>query len=220
MQNERRFYVYIHRRQSDGRIFYVGKGCHYRHSTTNGRNKYWHRVARKHGWYWEILHSSLPECCAHSIEKMLISALKPMLVNVTDGGEGVSGLKHTAAAKRKMVENRKPGFVPYWSGKKMPDALKAKFRAAKLGKAQSPEHAAKSRTAKLGKPQPQSAKDATRRIKSRQIQSGNGEIFPSAAEAARKLSERLSVNCSQGNISMAATGRRNTAYGLTWAYTA
>lgn len=218
MKNERRFYVYVHRRKTDGRIFYVGKGNGYRCSTTNGRNKYWHRVAKKHGWTWEKPYQNLTESCAHMIEKMLIYALRHQLTNVTDGGEGVCGLVHTEETKRKMVANRKPGWIPHLAGKKMPQETKDKLRIAHLGKRQSPEHAAKSRVSKLGKSQPQSARDFISKLKSKPVISSNGEIFPSATEAARALSIRLGLSCSQGNISMVANGLRENAYGLSWSY--
>lgn len=214
---DRRFYVYIHRRKTDGSVFYVGKGNGYRHSTTHGRNRYWHRVAKKHGWFWEKPYENLTEACAHSIEKMLIYSLRHQLTNVTDGGEGVSGLRHTEEAKRKMVENRGP-VIPYWKGKKMPDELRERFRAAKLGKKQSPEQAAKSRIAGLGKKRPQSAIEIVRALKSKSVISSDGEIFPSASEAARSIGKRLGKYISQGNISSAARGDRLNAYGVSWSY--
>ncbi|TXH10235.1 MAG: hypothetical protein E6R03_15705 [Hyphomicrobiaceae bacterium] len=217
LQSERKFYVYVHRRVSDGRVFYVGKGKGYRHSTTAGRNKYWHRVAKKHGWFWEKPYENLTEACAHSIEKMLIYALRPQLTNVTDGGEGVSGLRHTEETKRKMVANR-GSFTPWLKGKKMPEAMRAKLRLAKLGTHQSPEHAQKSRTNKIGKRQPRDAVERTRRARSKKIINSDGEIFPSATDAARQLSARLGKYVSQGNISLSAQFNRNNAYGLTWSY--
>ena len=219
MKNDRRFYVYVHRRKTDGRVFYVGKGCGNRAKTKSGRNSYWKKIVVKHGFVSEIYRGNLTECCAHSIEKMLIASNRVALVNVTDGGEGVSGLVHTDTSKSKMSGPR-PNAKAFWSGKPMTDEMKEKFRKAKIGKPQSPEHAAKSRIAKLGKPQPASAREATRLLKSKAIKSSDGVIFSSATDAARKMSERLGLNCSQGNISMAATGLRKTAYGLAWEYIA
>lgn len=220
MSPERKFYVYAHYRKSDGVIFYVGKGNGIRHRTASGRNRFWHKVANKHGWTSKILTQHMPEPCALSFEMALIASRREALVNITLGGEGVTGLRHSEQSKRKMSANKKPGFEGFWKGKAMPFCMKYKFRLAKLGKRQSPEHAQKSRVAKLGKPQPKSACEATRRIKSRPILASSGEWFASATEAARVLSSRLGVNCSQGNISMAANGRRNEAYGLRWRYIA
>lgn len=219
MKNDRRFYVYVHRRKTDGRIFYVGKGSGNRATLKGGRNSYWQKIVAKHGFVSEMYRSGLTESCAHSIEKMLIAANRSALVNVTDGGEGASGLVHTAISKNKMSGPR-PNAKAFWLGKSMPEGMKEKFRQAKLGKPQSPEHAAKSRIAKLGKSQPLSAREATRLLKSKAIKSSDGAVFASATDAARKMSDRLGVNCSQGNISMAATGIRKTAYGLSWEYIA
>lgn len=218
MNPERIFYVYAHYRKSDGRLFYIGKGKGNRHRTKSGRSDYWNRIEAKHGRIARKVFSDMPEPCALSLERALIARHKDLLCNITDGGEGVSGLKHSERTKAKMVANRKPGWIPYWTGKKMPPDMKEKFRAAKLGKHQSPEHAAKSRIAKLGKPQPKSAREATRKLKSRPILNSKGEWFSSATEAAKVLSRRTGKNCSQGNISMAANGHRNFAYGMSWRY--
>lgn len=89
-----KFYVYVHRRETDGRIFYVGKGKGNRAGQSHGRNKYWKNVAQKHGWFWEKPYENLTEACAHSIEKMLIHSIgKGNLTNICDGGEGFSGGK-------------------------------------------------------------------------------------------------------------------------------
>lgn len=47
---DNRFYIYCHRKKTDGKYFYVGKGCKYKYSDTNGRNQYWHNIVNKHGW--------------------------------------------------------------------------------------------------------------------------------------------------------------------------
>lgn len=218
MSPERKFYVYAHYRKSDGAMFYVGKGSGKRYTNDSGRNKYWRRIADKHGWSARIISQDMPEACALSLEMALIASRKEALSNITLGGEGVTGLKHSKEARRKMSANRSSNSKSFWKGKTMPFCMKYKFRLAKLGKEQSPEHAQKSRTAKLGKPQPKSAREATRRIKSRPVLASNGEWFSSASEASRVLSKRLGVRCSQGNISMAATGLRNQAYSLKWRY--
>lgn len=102
MNQDRKFYVYVHRRKSDGRIFYVGKGSGHRHSTSFGRNKYWQRVAQKYDWYSEIVFSNLDNNCSFSIERMLIFCLKSQITNISDGGEGPNGFSHTDSAKLAM----------------------------------------------------------------------------------------------------------------------
>ena len=186
---DRRFYVYVHRRATDGTIFYVGKGCGNRHLVSFGRNDWWQRVAAKHGWRSEIVTDGLTNKEAMAAEKALIAQTEN-LVNLTSGGEG---------------------FEIY-------PAAKEKMRQAKLGRRQSPEHAHKSRTNKIGKKQPASAIEALRLRKSKRIINSDGEIFPSASEAARVFSARFDKYCSQGNICNAATAGRANAYGVSWSY--
>ena len=194
MHQDRRFYVYVHRRKTDGSVFYVGKGYGPRLKSLSGRNRYWRNVANKHGWYPDLVYEKLPEACSHYIERILIRAIgKSNLCNLTDGGEGPSGMICTEETKEKL-------------------------RKARLGKPQSPEHAAKSRSAKLGKKQPVSAVEGLHQRKSKPIISSDGEIFPSASEAARVLSRRLGKYVSQGNISMCARNMRDNAYGVSWSY--
>ena len=90
-----KYYVYIHRRLSDGQVFYVGKGKGKRAYSTSGRNKRWLNTYNKHGFVVEIVASDLTEGDAFSIEKDVISQMRELypstMCNMTDGGEGVSG---------------------------------------------------------------------------------------------------------------------------------
>lgn len=216
--SDRRFYVYYHVRSSDNSIFYIGKGVGRRMLNPNGRSQHWNRVASKYGWTARHVISDIPEACALSLEKVLISIRREFLVNATDGGEGVSGMSHSDESKRKMSISKKGKVTGFWKGKKMPEEIKEKFRRAKLGKSQSAEHAGKSRMAKLGKRQPRDAVEKVISLKRKPIASSDGRTFLSANEAARQLSKELGVNCSQGNISMVANGQRKIAYGMKWEY--
>lgn len=92
-----RFYVYIHRRVTDNRVFYVGKGHSSRGWKSTGRNNLWHKVANKYGVACEIVKDDLDEELSFTLEKDLISFYGRIdlrtgpLVNFTDGGEGRSG---------------------------------------------------------------------------------------------------------------------------------
>lgn len=191
MQIDRRFYVYIHRRKTDGSIFYVGKGQGPRSRVRHGRGREWEDVA-SHGYSIEIFRRGLSSWCAFALEKILIHAnTHHGLVNKTSGGGN--------------------GFT-------ISEPVRKVMRLKKLGRPQSSSHAAKSRSAKLGKPQPESAREFTRRIKSKPVISSDGKIYPSATEAARQIKNQTGIPASQGNISMVAGGHRANAYGLTWSY--
>lgn len=212
--SEKKFYVYVHRRATDGTIFYVGKGKGCRATSTKNRNLHWRRTVNKHGFSVHYVADCLSETCAFSLERALIKFYgKDSLCNLTDGGEGISGFQHSDASREKM-KGKRPDAAPWLKGKFMPDYLKSKLRDAKLGRKQSPDHAQKSRTNKIGKKIADTSKFNLEKRKP--VSNSFGEIFPSAAEAARQMSVRLGVNASQGNITMAILGHRKTAYGMEW----
>ncbi len=100
------FYLYEHVRQDSGAVFYVGKGCGYRASTKQGRNQYWRNVVAKAGGY-EVRYAArgLSEELAHLAEVERIDQLRRLgaaITNLTDGGEGASGMK----IPRESVERR------------------------------------------------------------------------------------------------------------------
>lgn len=100
---EKKFYVYAHRRLSDGSIFYIGKGHGKRAWVKSTRGIWWKRVEAKHGRSVHILARELPEICAFSLERSLISFYgRANLVNATDGGEGATGAKRSDEWKREM----------------------------------------------------------------------------------------------------------------------
>jgi len=98
------FYVYAHHKKSDGSIFYIGKGTGGRARNPGGRSIYWRRIVAKHGHTIRIVKKEMPEPCALSLERALIAAHgRPNLSNLTDGGDGVSGISE---ANRLAKANR------------------------------------------------------------------------------------------------------------------
>ena len=63
------FYVYLHRRKTDNKVFYVGKGKNRRAWCTDKRNKHWNNVVDKHGFNVDIVFEGLSEQEAFQIEK-------------------------------------------------------------------------------------------------------------------------------------------------------
>ena len=86
------YLVYLHRRATDGKVFYVGKGDIKRANRTTTRSDYWNRIVAKHGFFVEIYLDGIQEWYAFELEKELIAYYgRENLCNLTDGGEGTSG---------------------------------------------------------------------------------------------------------------------------------
>lgn len=99
-----RHYVYVHRRASDGRIFYVGKGSNPdRAYCTKRRNPYWHAVVAKHGLIVEIVLRFETDELAQQCERDLIAWYgRRQLTNLTDGGDGCSGISPSQETRSKL----------------------------------------------------------------------------------------------------------------------
>ena len=103
------FFVYVHKRNNDGRIFYVGKGCRYRHHSKWARTAYWHNIVNKYGYTAEIVKNNLTQDEAYALEIKLIKKYKHLgLCNLTDGGDGARGAlvsEDTRAKHRRRLAN-------------------------------------------------------------------------------------------------------------------
>lgn len=117
----KQFYTYIHKKASDGSVFYVGKGRASRSTTEHGRNKYWHNIVAKHGYTVEICAEWKTEQEALDHEKFLIWCFRDMgveLSNLTDGGVGNSGRKMPPEQLAKHTERvRNQAKSPEWRAK-------------------------------------------------------------------------------------------------------
>lgn len=90
----------------EGRLFYIGKGSEKRAHSKAGRNSYWRNVVQKYGSPdVQILANWDTEEEAFSHEILLISCFKELghkLCNLSNGGEGPSGLKHSEEFKERL----------------------------------------------------------------------------------------------------------------------
>lgn len=104
------YYVYLHKRATDGGVFYVGKGKGNRAwRWRDTRNPHWINIANKHGVIVDIVKDSMSETCAFTLEKILIGSYGVgSLCNISNGGEGASGL---AAEKHHAYNHRKYTFL-------------------------------------------------------------------------------------------------------------
>jgi len=103
-----KFYIYGHYKEDTNELFYIGKGKGARAIRIAGRSIHWKNIVLKHGCIIKMLASDLTEEEAFTLEKQLIKQYGRIdnytgsLINLTDGGEGGSGLVYT----QEMLEYR------------------------------------------------------------------------------------------------------------------
>lgn len=105
--------VYVHKKKSDGSIFYVGKSRgHKRANSKSNRTEYWKRIEKKHGRTVVIVCDNMSNETACELESFLISLIgRNNLVNLTDGGEGTPG-RVVSKKTRALVSMKNKGKVP------------------------------------------------------------------------------------------------------------
>jgi hypothetical protein len=127
------FYVYLHRRATDGCVFYVGKGAGRRAWQKTSRNKHWKNIVKKHGLTVEIFQSGLQEWAAFEFECDLIALYgRQNLCNLTDGGEGPSGVKWNYEKRKKASKTMSCLWLDQNYRQKMAVALKNPERTKKI----------------------------------------------------------------------------------------
>lgn len=103
------FYTYAHVREDTGVIFYIGKGSGRRFNSKQGRSQWWNNVYAKTPISYHILAYWETEADAFAHERLLIACLSN-LVNLTEGGEGCSGVP--CSDKRKAEISKQFKGIP------------------------------------------------------------------------------------------------------------
>ena len=118
--------MYRHIRQDKNEPFYIGIGeSEDRAYEKKGRTRAWKHIAKK-GYDVEVLFDDLSweEACEKEREFIALygrrDRKKGTLVNMTDGGEGTVGYRHTDKTKEKC-RLASLGSNNAWYGKKRPD---------------------------------------------------------------------------------------------------
>jgi hypothetical protein len=179
------YYVYEHWRLDRDECFYVGKGKGSRAYSMKDRNRHHQAICAKlnrigSAFEVRIVDSGLFEQDAFDLECERIAFWRNFgcdLTNLTNGGEGISGFKHSDETRQKLSDLNK-GNPPTFKGKKHTDETKralseiAKKRGApKLtkeqqekasawhrGRKRSPETCAKISAKAKGRPSPNKKK--------------------------------------------------------------
>lgn len=114
---QRMFYVYLHVNPITNEPFYVGKGKNNRAYSSHGRNKLWHNVVNKYGKTVQFVAEGITEEEAIRIECSLIEKYgrrdneTGILVNMTDGGEGVAGKVYTPTDRKILSDSMKAYYT-------------------------------------------------------------------------------------------------------------
>jgi len=137
---ERKCYVYRHIRLDKNQVFYVGVGTkekegefRYVRAHSKNRSKFWKRVATKTPYEVDIILDNLTHKEADEKEKEFIKLYKRVgdggtLTNLTLGGEGWLGCKHTeehkkyiseVSKRRRLTEEQKLRVGDFHRGKKL-----------------------------------------------------------------------------------------------------
>jgi hypothetical protein len=194
-------YVYLHRKEADNSIFYIGIGCdkdYARSRKKSNRSMIWKRYVAKYGRVIEIVADNLLWEEAIEKEKELISFYgrldkgTGLLINMTDGGDGSPGMVRSDDVRARISASMK-GKVTWMKGRiptaetraklsaarmnrLFSEATKAKIGAAQKNKIVSAETRAKLRAAFLGKPAHNKGQKATAEQRLKNSQSHIGLI--------------------------------------------
>lgn len=128
------YYVYEWYNIDTGEVFYIGKGKDSRYKSTNRRNKLFKEYYNAHNCKSRKLFEHLSEKDAFSKEKEIIKYYKEntnyKLTNLTDGGDGSSGLIVTEEYRNKMrnlvMGKNNPNYGHKWT-KEMKQELRNKM---------------------------------------------------------------------------------------------
>ena len=202
------YYVYEHWRLDRDECFYVGKGRGNRAFSMGNRNRHHQAIVAKLnriGSAFEVrmVAFGLAENDAFSLERDRIKFWRENgvdLANLTDGGEGISGLKHTKESKAKMGAAHFGN--KYNLGRVWTDEQRMSMVEKKRG-CPAPKETETMRVTRLNNIQ-KSAVTRRRKV----ICLNDGSTFKSVVDAASHYSVCKST------ISAICRGKRNAAYGL------
>jgi hypothetical protein len=188
--------LYRHIRLDKNQPFYIGIGKTEKRAYEKiKRNQFWHNIVSKTDYEIEILFDNLSWDEAGEKEKEFIKLYGKRddntgtLVNITDGGGGILGIRHTEESKRKISESsknriRKP--VSIETKEKIRQTLTGRVGANK-GFKHSEKTKLKLRLFNIGKIGPNKGKPMSEETKKKMIASKTGK--PSSLKGKKQTNE-------------------------------
>lgn len=223
------FYVYIHRRATDGTPFYVGKGKGRRAwAVSRGGNNHWKHTALKHGVIVDIVRDGMSHECALTLECIVIGII---------GLNGLTNIKYGGGGRYEYLPSPEENISksmrisnPVFSDKgelfhNCGDAARYMRKNGYTKATNSCIWRAASLEGRSAYGRNWSFKGIPSKPKTREpvnrcpILCVDLNIeFKSIKDAADWISSTKSINSTRGNIISAASGKTKTAYGYTWSY--
>lgn len=208
MSMETNYKVYVHIAPNGKRYYGITKRkveVRWRNGKGYKRHDHFYRAINKHGWdNFEhiVIARGLSEEEAKWLEVELIrewdTTNKEYGYNITKGGEGTNGLKHSEETRKKLSEINE--------GKTLSEETKQKMSEAKKGKKHKPfseEYKQKMSEANKGENNPNATKVYCVEL---------DMVFNTVTEASKF------VGCGISNISMVLRRKSKTAKGYHWIY--
>ena len=129
---------------------------------------------------WEI-----DDCTNNHLNQMEIYYIKKYnpQFNFTDGGDGMTGFKHSEETRKKMSENN----ARYWKGKTLSEETRKKISEAKKGKTHSEETRKKMSEANKSKNNPMYGKTHSEETRKKMSEAKKGKTL--SEETRKKISE-------------------------------
>lgn len=169
--------VYRHIRKDNNEVFYIGIGVSKRRAFEKvKRSDFWKQITNKTDYIVDILFEdiSYEEAKAKEIELIKFYGRRDLglgpLVNMTDGGEGMIGIKFSDETKKKMSKSRE-GEKNHFFGKTHSDETKLKISSKKRGIIHSDETKKKMSEGSIGQIHSDETKE---KIRESRLNSTNG----------------------------------------------
>ena len=231
MESARIYYVYVWYKADDKSPFYVGKGKGPRSTQLVNRNRYFMNTYRKHGGFSLIIAEGLTDQESQEKEIETIRELRKeyKLTNLTDGGEGVSGMQHSDKTKNMLSElsvkqwvnpeTRARLILARREGHSKPE-VRAKMSASHKGKVLTDEHKGNI-TSALATPEVRQlmseAKTKYRNIKCSlpDIENGESINFYNTRDAVDWL-KSIGIEAKLSTLIGVIKRKRSVAYGFCW----
>jgi len=219
------FYVYCHRRKTDGKCFYIGKGTTGRYREKSNRNRYWKNVVNKHGFEAIILINNINEEKAFELEFKISEQFGWENLTNLNREKGNGG--HSMSEKTKSILYTKERNIKISNSLKGRKITWEKGGLKNKGNKLSEESKQKISLSKKGHKcykNPNFSKKISKALKGRETKWIYKPILQYDLEGnfirefiSQKQAEDF-LKCKKGSISACCNNRQKTAYNYIWKF--